>query len=283
MLSLITYILGGAAAVALSEFSKTKKMANGGGIEQFPPKGELKNRDNLLLKYEKIGDDYEFYVFKPIEKDVSSYKQTTYVCENKDCPAKMSYKQFINYLYAETYLDDRKMSNGGRVRRYPNLEDIKYDEVVNDDSKKISINEIDIVKKDIVPLNFDTKIGNSKDASRIFYEIWDKNSLNVNENAYILFLSKSNNVKSYYFLSKGGIDGTIMDVELISALAVKTLSKGVILAHNHPSGNLMPSDADIKMSRQVKDALRLFNILLIDSLILTPSGQYTSLVDEGRL
>ena len=89
---LLAFILGGATSVALSQFSKTKKMANGGGIEQFPPKGELKNRDNLLLKYEKIGDDYEFYV-----------------CGNKDCSSKMSYKQFINYLYTETYLDNRTL------------------------------------------------------------------------------------------------------------------------------------------------------------------------------
>lgn len=91
------------------------KYAKGGGVGNFPPKGELKNKENLLLKYEKIGSDYEFFVYKPEKKDVSSYEQIKYVCVNKDCPTRMSYNQFLNYLYAETYLDDRKYANGGGV------------------------------------------------------------------------------------------------------------------------------------------------------------------------
>jgi antirestriction protein len=88
----------------------------GGGVgENFPPKGELKNKDNFLLKYEKKGSEYEFYVYKPEKKDVSSYEQIKYVCVNKDCPTRMSYNQFINYLYAETYLDDKTYANGGGV------------------------------------------------------------------------------------------------------------------------------------------------------------------------
>jgi len=87
----------------------------GGGVGEFPTKGELTNKDNFLLKYEKKGGDYEFFVYKPEKKDVSSYEQIKYVCVNKDCPTRMSYNQFLNYLYAETYLDDRKYANGGGV------------------------------------------------------------------------------------------------------------------------------------------------------------------------
>jgi len=98
----------------LEEF-RNKEYANGGGVGNFPPKGELKNKENLLLKYEKIGSDYEFFVYKPEKRDVSSYGQIKYVCVNKDCPTRMSYNQFLNYLYAETYLDDRKYAKGGEV------------------------------------------------------------------------------------------------------------------------------------------------------------------------
>ena len=98
-----------------AEYGVEKKYAKGGGVGNFPPKGELKNKENLLLKYEKIGSDYEFFVYKPEKKDVSSYEQIKYVCVNKDCPTRMSYNQFLNYLYAETYLDDRKYANGGGV------------------------------------------------------------------------------------------------------------------------------------------------------------------------
>jgi hypothetical protein len=83
---------------------KRKQYANGGGVGEFPPKGELTNKDNFLLKYEKKGGEYEFFVYKPITKEVS--------------PQKMNYEQFINYLYAELYLDDTQYANGGGVDEY---------------------------------------------------------------------------------------------------------------------------------------------------------------------
>lgn len=91
--------------------------ADGGGVKssEFPPKGELTNKDNFLLKYEKTGSEYEFFVYKPITKEVSGYNQIKHVCLNKDCPQKMTYDQFINYLYAELYLDDNNYAKGGNV------------------------------------------------------------------------------------------------------------------------------------------------------------------------
>jgi hypothetical protein len=91
------------------------KFADGGGVAQLPPKGELTNKDNLLLKYQKNGSEYEFYIYEPVTKNVSAYQQNKYLCKNKDCPIKMTYNQFINYLYTETYLDDLKYENGGEA------------------------------------------------------------------------------------------------------------------------------------------------------------------------
>ena len=92
-----------------------KKYAKGGEVVQLPPKGELTNRDNLLLKYQKVGSNYEFYIYEPILKKVSGYNQTKYVCKNSDCALKMNYPQFIKYLYSELYLDDKKFAKGGKV------------------------------------------------------------------------------------------------------------------------------------------------------------------------
>lgn len=89
--------------------------ADGGGVGEFPTKGELTNKDNFLLKYEKKGGDYEFYIYKPETKKVSGYNQVKHICVNSDCPHKMTYEQFINYLYAELYLDDMKYANGGEI------------------------------------------------------------------------------------------------------------------------------------------------------------------------
>ena len=92
-----------------------KKFAKGGEVVQLPPKGELTNRDNLLLKYQKVGSNYEFYVYEPISKEVSGYNQIKFVCKNLDCALKMNYKEFINYLYSELYLDDKKFAKGGKI------------------------------------------------------------------------------------------------------------------------------------------------------------------------
>jgi hypothetical protein len=94
---------------------KSEKFAKGGGIGELPPKGELTNKDNFLLKYEKKGGDYEFYIYKPETKKVSGYNQVKHICVNSDCPHKMTYEQFLNYLYAELYLDNMKYANGGEI------------------------------------------------------------------------------------------------------------------------------------------------------------------------
>jgi DNA repair protein RadC len=73
-----------------------------------------------------------------------------------------------------------------------------------------------------------------------------------------------------------------MDIQMISGMAVKSLSKGVIIAHNHPSGNIQPSEADKKITEQMKQALQLFNIKLLDSLILTENN-YLSFANMGIL
>jgi hypothetical protein len=95
--------------------SHNNSFAKGGEVVQLPPKGELTNRDNLLLKYQKVGSNYEFYVYEPISKEVSGYNQIKFVCKNSDCALKMNYKEFINYLYSELYLDDKKYAKGGKI------------------------------------------------------------------------------------------------------------------------------------------------------------------------
>ena len=69
---------------------------------------------------------------------------------------------------------------------------------------------------------------------------------------------------------------------MISGMAVKSLAKGVIIAHNHPSGNRKPSDADNQVTKQLSEALKLFNIKLLDSIILTEKS-YLSFADEEIL
>jgi DNA repair protein RadC len=85
-----------------------------------------------------------------------------------------------------------------------------------------------------------------------------------------------------YQLSKGGITGTIADVRLILSVALKTLASGLILAHNHPSGNLKPSEADVSLTNKIKEAAKLMDIQVLDHIILSDCG-YFSFADEKIL
>jgi DNA repair protein RadC len=178
----------------------------------------------------------------------------------------------------------KKFATGGMMK-YPDLSNETPIVINEPDNQKIS--EIDIALIDIALVRQDlgiekTKIGSSNDAYQIFKQLWNKDSINVREEMNVLFLNNANEPIGYYEHTKGAINSTLVDVEMIAALALKTLSKGVILAHNHPSGNNKPSEADIKLYQQVKTALKMFNVTVLDSMILVPnSDNYYSLADNG--
>lgn len=84
------------------------------------------------------------------------------------------------------------------------------------------------------------------------------------------------------WLGSGGINGTIMDTRRIFQAALKANASGIIIAHNHPSGQLTASDADITITRKIKEAGKFLDIPLLDHMIFT-SEKYYSLADEGLL
>jgi DNA repair protein RadC len=99
---------------------------------------------------------------------------------------------------------------------------------------------------------------------------------------YILCLNRANQILGYHQISKGGISGSVVDLKVIFQIAVKTNSSALIVAHNHPSGNLLPSDNDIRISQKIKEAGKLLDITLLDSLIPTQDS-YISLADTNAL
>ena len=96
-------------------------------------------------------------------------------------------------------------------------------------------------------------------------------------------MNNSNKVKGICQLSIGGISGTLVDLRILFAIVLKSLSVGVILAHNHPSGKLIPSEADKQLTEKIKKAAELLDVKVLDHLILTPNGDYYSFSDEGIL
>ena len=102
------------------------------------------------------------------------------------------------------------------------------------------------------------------------------------EEFWILLLNRSNQIIDQIRISQGGISGTVTDVRLILNAAVEKLASGIILAHNHPSGNLSPSDADLKITKKIKEAAIMLDLSLLDHLILSDQG-YLSMADDNLM
>ena len=124
-----------------------------------------------------------------------------------------------------------------------------------------------------------TKISSSKDVFDIMSPLL---SDLVHEEFWVLFLNRSNKVLGKYKLSQGGISGTVTDVRLVMKKAIEFLASGIIVSHNHPSGNLQPSESDTKITQKIKEAGILFDIQLLDHIVIGEK-EYYSFADNGIL
>jgi DNA repair protein RadC len=123
------------------------------------------------------------------------------------------------------------------------------------------------------------QIRSSKDVADIFQPLL---SDLLHEEFWILFLNRSNRVISRMKLSQGGISGTVTDVRIVMKKAIECLASGIIVCHNHPSGNLNPSESDSKITQKIKEAGNLMDIQLLDHLIISDKDYY-SFADNGML
>ena len=123
-----------------------------------------------------------------------------------------------------------------------------------------------------------TKLSGSYESYQAFKQIWP--AYDHIEFTYMFLLNRQNQILGYHQLSKGGITGCVVDVRVIFQLALKANATGVMLAHNHPSGNLEVSSADRKITSQIKSAGEFLDIHLVDHLIISQDG-YLSMADAG--
>ncbi len=123
------------------------------------------------------------------------------------------------------------------------------------------------------------KIKSSKDIYAVMQSLIG--DLNVEE-FWVLYLNQANFVIKKEQISKGGIDQTSVDLRIILKTALEEFATGIILAHNHPSGNLNPSQSDLRLTEKIKMAARTLDIVVLDHLIITQKA-YFSFADEGEL
>lgn len=126
------------------------------------------------------------------------------------------------------------------------------------------------------------KVTESKQCYAIFLESWNKNTLELQEEFKVLLLNRANNVLGIYNLSRGGTTGTVVDAKLVYSVALKCNASSIIIAHNHPSGNLTPSEADKTITNKLKQAGKYLEITLLDHLIIT-KDDFFSFNDNGLL
>lgn len=119
-------------------------------------------------------------------------------------------------------------------------------------------------------------ITSSDIVAKVAKSIWSKD-IDIRESFYALYLNRANQINGYAIIATGGYTAVNVDVRMIAKMALDTLSTGVILVHNHPSGNLKSSQADLDMTKKIEKALKLLDIHVLDHVVITRNG-HTSIL-----
>ena len=152
------------------------------------------------------------------------------------------------------------------------------------------INETNLFKIAEIAVKYSTsvkpseriKVTTSHDAADAFRELWSQ-SMEYKESFYAMYLNRNNRILGIHKVAEGGLCGTVVDVRCVFQVALKANACSVIVAHNHPSGNEVPSEADKTITRKIKEAGKFLDIPLLDHLIMLPGDGYMSFADDGLL
>ncbi len=155
--------------------------------------------------------------------------------------------------------------------------DEKVNQVIDYQVAEIQLAYRQTVKPSRMP-----KVSSSRDAYDILLKNWDQDRIGFIEEFKLLLVNRAHKVLGQLEVSLGGVSGTVADPKIIFAAALRATASGIIVAHNHPSGNLSASQSDIELTRKLKEAGKFLEIQLLDHLIVTTEG-YFSFADEGMI
>jgi DNA repair protein RadC len=145
-----------------------------------------------------------------------------------------------------------------------------------------AVSEVELVYRSKVKPADRPHVSSTQSAYDILIAAWDANKIEMVEQCYVLLLNRSNYCIGISNIGTGGITGCVVDPKIVFATALKANATGIILAHNHPSGNLKPSNADIHLTQKIREAGKFLDLSLMDHMIVTPQGYY-SFAEEGML
>lgn len=144
------------------------------------------------------------------------------------------------------------------------------------------VTEVELVYRNKVPPKDRPQIQHSSHAYEMLMMAWDMNKIELLEQFKIVLLDRRNACIGISDISTGGITGCIVDARIVFSTALKARASSIILSHNHPSGNLTPSNEDINITKKLVEAGKLLDIHVIEHMIVTPHSYY-SFADNGLL
>lgn len=145
----------------------------------------------------------------------------------------------------------------------------------------LKVCELKLTYKTTVNINNQPTITSAQSAYDVLLENWS-DEIEYVEEVNILLVNRANKVIGIYNVSKGGRCGAIVDSRVIFTAALEGGATGIILSHNHPSGNLKPSQADISLTENVVAGGKILGVTVLDHIIITKHGYY-SFADEGMM
>jgi DNA repair protein RadC len=151
--------------------------------------------------------------------------------------------------------------------------------MVNELSK---VSEVEVSYRPKFKASERPKVNTSEEVYRLFINQWNKDKIELQEEFKVMLLNRNHRVLGIADISVGGVSGTMADPKIIFGIALKASASYIVLAHNHPSGNLRTSDADIRLTKKLVQAGLLLELPIYDHLIITNDGYY-SFADDGMM
>jgi len=167
------------------------------------------------------------------------------------------------------------------AKKHKRVESLPVLSLFNESNNILIASEITVTYRHPVKPSKMPKISCSQDTVDVLRTIWS-DRLEYVEEFVIICLNRANRMLGWAKVSLGGLGGTVADPKVIFQIALKSNASSIILAHNHPSGNLQPSEQDIRITRKNKEAGLILDLQVLDHIILSSEGYY-SFADEGML
>ncbi|MFN3759534.1 MAG: JAB domain-containing protein [Algoriphagus aquaeductus] len=155
-------------------------------------------------------------------------------------------------------------------------------EALNEIIRLNEVAEITLAYRPKIKASQRPKVSCSRQVYEVLLKFWNPDCLEYTEQFQVMLLSRGNRVLGICTISSGGTAGTVVDPKVVFAAGLKANASSIVLSHNHPSGNLLPSEQDRRLTKRLVEIGRALDLPIVDHVILSPEG-YFSFADEGEL